>query len=123
MNVEEAQLHRGGTSSKLRTPLLSTTQGLGSDGIQLYVSQLRSAFLGAEESNEADGGEGGSAGGGAAAVEKARAWAVEQLCGAVQLPASSADTKAQALRFLATHAVFAGVPLKKHKAAKVGGHS
>ena len=93
-------------------------QGLGSEGIQLYVGQLRSAFLGATEAEAVDNGE-GSSGGGAAAVDRARAWAVEQLCGAAQLPAASAETKAQALRFLATHAFFAGAPLTKPKAAKV----
>ena len=59
--------------------------------------------------------------GGAAAVDRARAWAVEQLCGAAQLPAAAAETRTQALRFLATHAFFAGAPLKKPKAAKVWG--
>ena len=95
-------------------------QGLGSKGIQLYVTQLRSAFLGAAEADATDNGEGSSQGG-AATVDRARAWAVEQLCGAAQLPAASAETKTQALRFLATHAFFAGAPLKKPKAAKVRG--
>ena len=71
-------------------------QGLSAEGVQLYVSELRGSFL---EAAAAPGAE--------AAIDKGRVWAVEQLCGAVQLPAASAAVKQEALQFLATHAFFA----------------
>lgn len=70
-------------------------QGLNAEGVQLYVAELRSSFL---EAAAAPGAE--------AAIDKGRTWAVEQLCGAVQLPAASAAVKEEALHFLATHAFF-----------------
>ena len=77
-------------------------QGLNAEGVQLYVAELRSSFL---EAAAAPGAE--------AAIDKGRTWAVEQLCGAVQLPAASATVKLEALHFLATHAFF--VVQAKHK--------
>ena len=70
-------------------------QGLSAEGVELYVSELCGSFLEAAAAPGAD-----------AAVDKGRVWAVEQLCGAVQLPAASTHVKQEALQFLATHAFF-----------------
>jgi hypothetical protein len=86
------------------------------------VTALRSAFLDASAVESDAAPDGRSTGGGTAAIDKARAWAVEQLCGAVQQPAASAETKMQTLRFLATHAFFGSGQPKKPKAAKVCSH-
>ena len=97
----------------------TSVQGLSSDGIQTYVTALRSAFLDASAVEAEAPLNGSSTGSSTAATDKARAWAVEQLCGAAQLPAANAETRMQALRFLAMHAFFDGRQPKKLKAAKV----
>ena len=86
---------------------MNIAQGLSAEGVQLYVAELQSSFLApaGEAAVEAAGAAAGTDS--AERADKSRAWAVQQLCAAAQLPAASAAVKQQTLQFLALHGLIA----------------